>query len=124
MSRASRTAAGLVWVAIFLASGGFPADAQSGRGSMAGWVSFEDVGRNQVKERGIVARVELIPVGTGREAAPIVAETDEIGAYAIHMVPAGEYEVRISSPGYRTYATTVYIPSDFECRLATLLRRA
>jgi hypothetical protein len=29
----------------------------------------------------------------------------------------------ISAPGHATYRIDVYIPSDFECRLATMLKK-
>jgi hypothetical protein len=35
----------------------------------------------------------------------------------------GEYVLRISSPGHATYEAEIYIPSDFVCRLATMLKK-
>mgnify|MGYP000854637890 CR=1 FL=1 len=100
-----------------------PVKAQSGRGTMRGWIEFEGVGRNNVKARGVVARVELVAVDDGREAPPIVTNTDEIGGYLIENVPAGDYVLRIGSPGFRSYEIELYLPSDFECRLATHLKK-
>lgn len=100
-----------------------PVEAQSGRGTMRGWIQFEGVGRNNVKSRGVVARIELVAVQDGREAPPLVTNTDEIGGYLIENVPAGDYVLRIGSPGFRPYEIELYMPSDFECRLATHLKK-
>lgn len=100
-----------------------PVEAQSGRGTMRGWIEFEGVGRNNVKSRGVVARVEMVAVHDGHEAPPIVTNTDEIGGYLIENVPAGDYVLRIGSPGFQPYEIELYLPSDFECRIATHLKK-
>ena len=51
------------------------------------------------------------------------AVTDNRGSYDIANIGAGEYTLTISAPGHMAYRIDVYIPSDFECRLATLLKK-
>ena len=96
--------------------------AQSGRGTMRGWVAFEDVGRNDVTIQDLHAHIELLSMS--QHDRPLYsADTDEIGAYRIEKVQAGEFILRISAPGYVTYEIEIYIPSDFECNLATFLKK-
>lgn len=99
--------------------------AQSGRATMHGYVEFDGVGRNNVKAREVVARIELIAVDDdGNQSPPIVSNTDDVGIYEVRDIPAGDYILRISSPGFRTYETELYLPSDIDCRIATRLKKA
>lgn len=100
-----------------------PIQAQSGRAAISGYIEFDGVGRNNVKTQGVVARVEMIGVNDGTEAPPAATNTDDVAAYKLENLPAGDYVLRISSPGFRTYEIGLYLPSDFECRIATHLKK-
>ena len=95
--------------------------AQSGRSGMRGYVAFEDLSYNEVAERKVHAKIELRR--TAEDKDPIKSETDEHGLYDFKSVSPGEYVLRISSPGYRVYETEIYLPSDFICNLAVLLKK-
>jgi hypothetical protein len=100
------------------------ASAQSGRGSMRGYVDFEGISYNDMPASKVRARVELR--GTGKYNGDVLykVETDEHGLYNFGSIGLGEFKLTISAPGYTTYETTLLIPSDFECRLATALKKA
>ncbi|MEP6492066.1 MAG: carboxypeptidase-like regulatory domain-containing protein [bacterium] len=99
-----------------------PPAIQSGRGLMHGYVAFEDISYNEVTQGAIHAKVELRG-NTKNNSALYTAETNERGAYDIPSIGAGEYTLTISAPGHASYRIDVLIPSDFECRLATMLRK-
>ena len=101
---------------------GGPAAKQSGRGLMHGYVAFEGVSYNEVTEGAIHAKVELRG-STPHNSTVFSAVTNNRGAYDLPAIYAGEYTLTISAPGHATYRIDVYIPSDFECRLATMLRK-
>ena len=99
-----------------------PLTAQSGRGTMHGFVGYDDISYNDMTQGAIHATVEL------RGATPhnhevYTATTDNRGLYDIPAIGAGEYTLTIAAPGHVTYRIAVYIPSDFECRLATMLKK-
>jgi hypothetical protein len=96
--------------------------AQSGRSGMRGYVAFEDLSYNDVAERKVHARIELRRSREDKD--PITTETNEHGSYDFQSVSPGEYMLRISSPGYRTYETEIYLPSDFICNLGVMLKKA
>jgi len=96
--------------------------AQSGRGLMHGYVAFEDLSYNEVSKGAIHASVELRTQNGGDRDA-YTAKTDEQGAYDFPRIAMGEYVLRISAPGYATYEAKIYIPSDFECKLAVMLKK-
>ncbi len=118
-----RRATALVAI-LAIALAAIPIHAQSGRATIRGYIEFDGVGRNNVKAQGVVARVEMIRVNDGLEVPPATTETDDIGAYMIENLPAGDYVLRISSRGFRTYEIGLYLPSDFECKIATHLKKA
>jgi hypothetical protein len=97
--------------------------AQSGRGTMHGYVAFEDVAYNDLAGKKVRAKVELRGSTEFNRATVYTAETDERGSYDIKSVAMGEYVLRISSPGYAAYEIEVYIPSDFACSLAIMLKK-
>ena len=118
----ARSAAALVAAVVVLAH---TAWAQSGEGTIRGVVVFDDVSYNEMLERGERgprARVELRGKDGRRVDGPSTT-TDKVGSYALERVTAGHYVLRIISPGYRTYQTELYLPSDFECRWAIVLER-
>lgn len=113
----SRVAVGL---SLFL---GTPPSPQSGRGLMHGYVAFEDVSYNEVAEGRIHAKIELRGSGEFNHGLYTV-QTDNRGAYDIPAVAMGEYTLSITAPGHGAYRINLYIPSDFECRLAVMLKKS
>ena len=96
---------------------------QSGRGLMHGYVAFQDFSYNQVSEGAIKAKIELRGRGESGRGA-YTAETDRHGGYDIPAIGMGEYTLRITAPGHAPYQIDLYIPSDFECRLAVMLKKS
>ena len=90
---------------------------------MHGYVEFEGVSYNDLPASKLRAKIELRGRG-GFDHGAYTGETDEHGIYDIREIRMGEYALRISAPGYASYETTLLIPSDFECRLATALKKA
>lgn len=99
------------------------AQAQSGRGSVHGYVAFDDLSYLEVGEKNVHATIELRG-NTEFNHEIYTTKTNEHGSYDLKSVPMGEYSLKISSPGYRTYETEIYLPSDFNCSLAVMLKRA
>jgi hypothetical protein len=96
--------------------------AQSGRGSMHGYVAFEDLSYLEVGEKKVHATIELRG-NTEFNHEVFTAKTDEHGSYDLKSIPMGQYGLKISSPGYRDYQTEIYLPSDFNCSLAVMLKK-
>jgi hypothetical protein len=96
--------------------------AQSGRGSVHGYVAFEDLSYIEVAEKNVHATVELRG-NTEFNHELYTAKSDEHGSYDLKSVSMGEYILKISSPGYRAYQTEIYLPSDFTCSLAVMLKK-
>jgi hypothetical protein len=84
--------------------------AQSGRGSMHGYVAFEDLAYLEVAEKKVHALIELRG-NTEFNHEVYTAKTDDHGSYDLKSVPMGQYVLNISSPGYRVYQTEIYLPS-------------
>ena len=95
---------------------------QSGRGLMHGYVGYDDISYNEMTQGAIHAKVALRGA-TAHNHELYTAVTDNRGSYDIPNIGAGEYTLTISAPRHVTYRIDVYIPSDFECRLATLLKK-
>ncbi|MEP6742462.1 MAG: PEGA domain-containing protein [bacterium] len=96
--------------------------AQSGRSSMHGYVAFDDLSYLDVAEKKVHATIELRG-NTEFNQQVYAGKTDEHGSYDLKAIPMGEYVLKISSPGYRPYQTEIYLPSDFNCSLAVMLKR-
>ena len=96
--------------------------AQSGRSGMRGYVAFEDLSYSDVAERKVHAKIELRRNAADKD--PVTTQTDEHGSFDFGTVSPGEYILRISSPGFKTYETEIYLPSDFIGNLAVMLRKA
>jgi hypothetical protein len=107
-----------LFVTLFLFSGAV--FGQSGRGAINGYVAFEDTIPIKPDVR---ARVELRAYSKYNRTV-LTTETDERGSYQFESIPMDEYVLRISAPGFTAYETTIYIPSDFICNLAVMLKRA
>jgi hypothetical protein len=99
-----------------------PLAAQSGRGLLHGYVAFDDLSYNDVAAGAIRAKIELRG-NTKSNHSVYTAETDRHGSYDIPAIGMGEYTLRITAPGHVAYQTDLYIPSDFECRLAVMLKK-
>jgi carboxypeptidase family protein len=109
-------------LAISVLLGWMPA-AQSGSGQMQGYVEFEDVSYNEVTEGAIHATVELRGNLEANKGSVYTTKTDNRGSYDLPRIGAGDFTLTISAPGYVTYRTDILIPSDFQCRLATMLKK-
>ena len=96
--------------------------AQSGRGSMHGYVAFDDLSYNDVAEKNVHATIELRSNSEFNHGI-YTTKTNEHGSYDIKSVSMGEYVLKITSPGYKTYQTELYIPSDFSGSLAVMLKK-
>jgi hypothetical protein len=106
---------------ISLSIGGSPL-LQSGRGLMHGYVGYDDISYNEMTQGVIHAKV-VLRGATPHNHEVYTAVTDNRGSYDITSIGAGEYTLTITAPGHATYRIDVYIPSDFECRLATMLKK-
>ncbi len=93
-------------------------------GAMAvhGYVAFEDLSYLEVGEKKVHATIEL-KGKTEFNNEVFTAKTDEHGSYDLKSIPMGQYVLKISSPGYRDYQTEIYLPSDFNCSLAVMLKK-
>ncbi len=118
----SGAALALLLFSLFLLDSTSPSSAQSGRGLMHGYVAFEDVSYNDMATGDVHATVEL-RTEQGGDRGAYTAKTNEHGSYDFPSIAMGEYLLRISAPGYATYETRLYIPSDFECKLAVILKK-
>ena len=94
---------------------------QSGRSGMHGFVAFADLSYNDVAKRKVHAKIELLR--TAEDKIPVTVETDEHGRFDFTSIAPGEYILRISSPGYRSYETEIYLPSDFLGNLGVMLKK-
>ena len=109
-----------VFVAVLLGVAS-AARAQSGRATFTGWVAFDGVA---YVDKQPVATVEIFRAGEMSKAAATIT-TDEHGHYAFNgSAPLGEVVLRISAPGYVTYEIPMYVPSDFNGNLATMLKKS
>ncbi len=120
--RIHRILPGAALLSLLLLTGARPAP-QSGRGLMHGYVAFEDFSYNDVGEGKIKASVELRSTTAGSHGAR-KTETDRHGGYDFPGIGMGEYLLHIAAPGHKTYEIVIYIPSDFECRLAVMLKKS
>jgi hypothetical protein len=95
--------------------------AQSGRGSMSGYVLAN-------------SDVQMLPGATAvltgnRDNARLKSVkretvTDAQGQYSFVAIPYGDYTFTVSAPGYVTYEIQVYIPSDATTQIHVRLRTA
>lgn len=95
--------------------------AQSGRGTMRGYVGFEGVSYNDQTTKKLHAAIELRSVTEGDDRN-YKGETTDYGSFDLKAVPMGEYQLKISAPGFKPYETEVYLPSDFNYSVATMLK--
>jgi hypothetical protein len=95
------------------------ASAQSGRGGMSGFVQFEDVAWIEHKH----AHVRL-DIANPREKVHYETDTNDNGHFDVSPMMMGEYRLAISAPGYKTYETTLYVPSDFLGNIGVILKKA
>jgi hypothetical protein len=119
MDSMKRIPAALVLLGALLFAGA--SSAQSGRSVMRGYVAFEGLSYNDVAERKVNAKIELLRNKEDKD--PVTTQTTEHGSYDFGSVAPGEYVLRISSPGYKVYETEIYLPSDFICNLGVILRK-
>ena len=95
------------------------AHAQSGRASLNGWVAFEGVA---YVDKQPTATVQLRHVSPDTSMAYSL-KTDEHGFYAFDRIGLGEFDLRITAPGYKPYDALVYVPSDFVGSWAVILKK-
>jgi hypothetical protein len=95
------------------------AHAQSGQASLNGWVAFEGVA---YVNKQPTATVELRHVQPDSSVAYSM-KTDEHGFYAFPRIGLGEFDLRITAPGYKPYDALVYVPSDFVGNWAVILKK-
>ena len=95
------------------------AQAQSGRAALNGWVAFEGVA---YVDKQPTATVELrhLPPDT---AVVYSMKTDEHGFYAFSRIGLGEFDLRITAPGYTQYDALLYVASDFVGNWAVILKK-
>ena len=89
---------------------------------MHGFVGYDDVSYNEMTQGAIHAKVELRGA-TEHNHQLYTAVTDNRGSYDLPAIGAGEYTLTISAPKHVSYKIDIYIPSDFECRFATMLKK-
>jgi hypothetical protein len=108
-------------VSVLFWTGATPA--QSGRGLMHGYIAFDGVSYNDLAKGDVHAKIELRSITEGDQRV-YTAQTNEHGAFDLRSIPMGDYILRISSPGYKTYEIEIYMPSDFSWNLAIKLKNA
>lgn len=94
--------------------------AQSGRAALNGWVAFEGVAYAETQP---VAKVELRKVPPGDSAVQYATKTDEHGFFHFPRIGLGEFDLRITAPGFKPYDSLVYVPSDFVGNWAVMLKK-
>ena len=93
--------------------------AQSGRGDISGYVLLSGPDNDRLR-----VTVEITRLGDTPVHHTMDSEAGDIyHRYAFKNVRMGEYNVRISAPGYSPYKTTLLIGSDMQGVLAVCLRR-
>jgi len=107
-----------VTIGLFMCAGA--ASAQSGRAVMKGYVVFEGLAYVDKQPR---AKIELCSNSEGKGCATS-AMTNEHGLFEINPAPLGEWWLRISAAGFKTYEISIYLPSDFIGNLAVMLKLA
>jgi hypothetical protein len=95
------------------------AHAQSGRATLNGWVAFEGVAYVDKQPTAIV-QLRHVPPDT---SVVYSMKTDEHGFYAFERIGLGEFDLRITAPGYQPYDALVYVPSDFVGNWAVILKK-
>lgn len=115
-----RFAASILAAGLALAAGA--ACAQSGRGSLHGYVAFADVSYELAAAQHLHAHIALRDYHEPGKG-PRETDTDDHGIWDLPGVRMGEYRLKITAPKYRPYETILYVPSDFDCRLAVMLKR-
>lgn len=93
--------------------------AQSGRGSMSGYVASR-VGNDGIPN----AKIELEPIEIiSRHPEARSTVTNKDGLYEMLQITMGEYNLTISAEGYEPYKTRVFVMSDSHLNWGTVLRK-
>jgi hypothetical protein len=92
--------------------------AQSGRGWMDGFVVQESATRPAAG-----ATVELTAIAPRSGSGKLVAKADEQGEYKFKEIPYGDYVLRVSSDGYKSYQIEIYILPDAQTRIHVRLKK-
>jgi hypothetical protein len=103
-------------LSVFLLPGA--SHAQSGRGWMDGFVVHESATKPAAG-----ASVELTAVAPRSDSGKLVAKVDERGEYKFKEIPYGDYVLRVSSEGYKTYQIEIYIMPDVHTRIHVRLKK-
>ncbi|MCI0743233.1 MAG: carboxypeptidase-like regulatory domain-containing protein [Gemmataceae bacterium] len=92
--------------------------AQSGRGWMDGFIRHETA-----TKAAAGAKVELTALAPRSGDGKLVAKADERGEYKFKEIPHGDYVLRVSSDGYKTYEIEIYIMPDVHTRIHVRLKK-
>jgi carboxypeptidase family protein len=92
--------------------------AQSGRGWMDGFVVQESATKPAAG-----ATVELTATKPRSGSGKLVTKADEHGEYKFKEIPYGDYVLRVSSEGYKTYQIDLYIMPDVQTRIHVALKK-
>jgi hypothetical protein len=109
----------LLAIALFLLTLALPLEAQSGRATFSGWVAFDGIA---YADKQPTAKIELFHPDD-KEHPVASTTTDEHGHYTLQPAALGELTLRVSAPDFATYEIPIYLPSDFNGNLATLLKK-
>jgi len=95
------------------------AHAQSGRATLNGWVAFEGVAYEDAQPTATVV-LRGVPPDT---SVAYSTKTDDHGFYHFASIGLGEFDLRITAPGFKPYDALVYVPSDFVGNWAVILKK-
>ena len=109
----------VIVILAFLASQhGNLACAQSGRGTISGYVTCD-----ACKYQGYAgARVELLTADRARKVK-YRRKTDKHGGWKITPIAMGSYILRVTARRHRPYEAELYIPSDSTTRINVKLKK-
>jgi hypothetical protein len=107
-------------IALALMISAFAVQAQSGISSAGGVVADETAKRkgNFVGLKGAKVELEQNVKDSPRK---FTTTTDKSGVYSFREIPYGDYVLRVSAPGYRSYELKFFVDSDGSADITVLL---